>query len=82
MENRCAEGLRPALVEKCEEWWHCAQLDLHPSVHQRAALYAATLARTLNAFVQALAFRTIVVLMAGLLLMAGLVRTLEGPGAD
>ncbi|BAO42227.1 nucleus export protein BRR6 [Kluyveromyces marxianus] len=63
VQNRCSEGLRPALVQKCEEWWHCAQLDSHPSVHQMASLYATTLAQTLNSFVQALAFRTILLLL-------------------
>lgn len=70
VENRCSEGIRPALAGKCDEWWHCAQLDSHPSVHQMANLYAKTLAHTLNSFIQALAFKTIMVLMLFVLLIS------------
>lgn len=62
-DNKCHEGIRPAIAKKCDEWWHCAQLDSHPSVHQMANLYAKTLAHTLNSFIQALAVKTILVLM-------------------
>ncbi|GCF00249.1 hypothetical protein ZYGM_003040 [Zygosaccharomyces mellis] len=55
-DNRCISHV-PALEKLCDNWHHCMHLT---DQVQSASLWTQTLAETLNAFVEAISFRSLV----------------------
>lgn len=62
--NRCDPSTRvPALSIECEKWFDCMQLASSPSAHEISVLWATTLAQVLNALVEQISFKTVIVLL-------------------
>ncbi|AGO13397.1 AaceriAFR261Wp [[Ashbya] aceris (nom. inval.)] len=63
-ENRCGgQKQPPALAERCARWAQCMALDAHPTSDASVALWARTLASTLNEFTEQVTLRTVLVLL-------------------
>lgn len=68
-QNQCLPGTRvPALEALCNEWFRCMNLNINGlqdrNMYQSGTLWAQTLAEIINAFVNKISIRSVIVILA------------------